>query len=167
MGNNLRKQPRLDDLPNEILFQILDLPNEILFQILSNLGKKNQMNVSLVNKRCYEASNYQIKDIRIRRPTNMDNLQGLQNFINRFNVESSELPFISNGLFGYISYDSVKYFEDIKQDQGLLSCHMFGLAESRLLVRDKDCDYKIEGFGLITFFEIRSQYILSLDKPCP
>ena len=73
MGNNLRKQPRLDDLPNEILFQIL-----------SNLGKKNQMNVSLVNKRCYEASNYQIKDIRIRRPTNMDNLQGLQNFINRF-----------------------------------------------------------------------------------
>ena len=84
MGNNLRKQPRLDDLPNEILFQILDLPNEILFQILSNLGKKNQMNVSLVNKRCYEASNYQIKDIRIRRPTNMDNLQGLQNFINRF-----------------------------------------------------------------------------------
>ena len=38
----------------------------------------------------------------------------LQNFINRFNVESSELPFISNGLFGYTSYDSVKYFEDIK-----------------------------------------------------
>ena len=73
MGNILRKQPRLDDLPNEILFQIL-----------SNLGKKNQMNVSLVNKRCYEASNYQIKDIRIRSPTNMDNLQGLQNFINRF-----------------------------------------------------------------------------------
>ena len=38
----------------------------------------------------------------------------LQNFINRFKVESSELPFISNGLFGYTSYDAVKYFEDIE-----------------------------------------------------
>ena len=25
----------------------------------------------------------------------------------------------------------------------------------------------ILGLGLITFFEIRSQYILSLDNPCP
>ena len=25
----------------------------------------------------------------------------------------------------------------------------------------------IFGFGLITFLELRSQYILSLDKPCP
>ena len=38
----------------------------------------------------------------------------LQNFINRFKVQSSELPFISNGLFGYTSYDAVKYFEDIE-----------------------------------------------------
>ena len=38
----------------------------------------------------------------------------LQNFINRFKVEFSELPFISNGLFGYTSYDAVKYFEDIE-----------------------------------------------------
>ena len=81
MGNYLRKQPRLDDLPNEMLMRIL-----------SYLGKKNQMNVSLVNKRWYEASNYQIKDIRIRKPTNTENIQDLQNFINRFpNLRSLSL----------------------------------------------------------------------------
>ena len=69
-----------------------DLPNEILLEILSNLGKKNQMNVSLVNKRWYEASNYQIKDIRIRKPTNTENIEDLQNFINRFpNLRSLSL----------------------------------------------------------------------------
>ena len=38
----------------------------------------------------------------------------LQNFINRFDVELSDLPFINNGLFGYPSYDAVKYFEDVE-----------------------------------------------------
>ena len=38
----------------------------------------------------------------------------LQNFINRFDVELSDLPFINNGLFGYTSYDAVKYFEDVE-----------------------------------------------------
>lgn len=39
--------------------------------------------------------------------------QKLQKFSNSFVTEKSELKFISNGLFGYISYDAVRYFEKV------------------------------------------------------
>lgn len=37
----------------------------------------------------------------------------LTNFASSFSAETSALKFINNGLFGYISYDAVRYFEDI------------------------------------------------------
>jgi anthranilate synthase component 1 len=42
-----------------------------------------------------------------------DAVQVLQNFSSRFNGEASGHDFISNGLFGHISYDAVQYFEDV------------------------------------------------------
>ncbi|WP_373511700.1 anthranilate synthase component I family protein [Persicitalea sp.] len=38
----------------------------------------------------------------------------LQAFAHRFESESNGFPFITNGLFGHITYDSVAYFEDIE-----------------------------------------------------
>lgn len=38
----------------------------------------------------------------------------LNTFMNAFEVEDSEFKFITNGIFGYIGYDAVQYFEDIK-----------------------------------------------------
>ena len=35
-------------------------------------------------------------------------------FADAFEVKKNEFKFINNGLFGYISYDAVRYFEDIK-----------------------------------------------------
>lgn len=37
----------------------------------------------------------------------------LQKFAQCFESEDNEFPFITNGLFGHITYDSVAYFEDI------------------------------------------------------
>lgn len=37
----------------------------------------------------------------------------LDAFMNTFQIEESEFKFITNGLFGYVSYDAVQYFEDI------------------------------------------------------
>ena len=37
----------------------------------------------------------------------------VESFASNFIVEPNEFKFINNGLFGYISYDSVKYFEKI------------------------------------------------------
>lgn len=38
----------------------------------------------------------------------------LQAFVNSFEATPSDHKFINNGLFGYASYDAVRYFEDIK-----------------------------------------------------
>ena len=37
----------------------------------------------------------------------------IKKFANRFDIDKSEFKFINNGLFGYIAYDAVRYFEDI------------------------------------------------------
>ena len=39
--------------------------------------------------------------------------EAIQNFSNKFQTSNSGFKFINNGLFGYIAYDGVKYFEDI------------------------------------------------------
>lgn len=41
-------------------------------------------------------------------------LNRFNDFIKSFDTESTNLPFINNGLFGYMSYDAVRYFEDIE-----------------------------------------------------
>ena len=38
----------------------------------------------------------------------------IHNFSQKFTTESQKFKFINNGLFGYIGYDAVKYFEDIE-----------------------------------------------------
>mgnify|MGYP000610356423 CR=1 FL=1 len=41
-------------------------------------------------------------------------LKSLTEYRKSFQTEDSGLPFINNGLFGYIAYDAVRYFEDIE-----------------------------------------------------
>ena len=38
----------------------------------------------------------------------------INNYLNRFQSQNMDFDFPINGLFGYISYDSIKYFESIK-----------------------------------------------------
>jgi anthranilate synthase component 1 len=38
----------------------------------------------------------------------------IHNFSQKFTTENQKFKFINNGLFGYIGYDAVKYFEDIE-----------------------------------------------------
>lgn len=38
----------------------------------------------------------------------------IQEFAKQFKTEKSDFKFINNGLFGYIAYDGVRYFEDLK-----------------------------------------------------
>lgn len=40
----------------------------------------------------------------------------LSDFISLFEVKEQNFKFIDNGLFGYMSYDAVRYFEDIQLD---------------------------------------------------
>ena len=43
-----------------------------------------------------------------------DVTQILDDFSGRFEVENHDFKFITNGLFGYIAYDAVRYFESVK-----------------------------------------------------
>ena len=38
----------------------------------------------------------------------------IHNFSERFEAEKSDFKFINNGLFGYMAYDAVRYYEDIQ-----------------------------------------------------
>ena len=44
----------------------------------------------------------------------VDVTEAIQNFGNRFSVSQNGFKFIYNGLFGYMAYDAVRYFEDIE-----------------------------------------------------
>ena len=50
--------------------------------------------------------------IEINNQTNIPN--EIQQFTSQFKSESNDFKFINNGLFGYISYDAVRYFEKIE-----------------------------------------------------
>ena len=41
----------------------------------------------------------------------------IHSFSQKFKAENQKFKFINNGLFGYIGYDAVKYFEDIEIDK--------------------------------------------------
>lgn len=43
-----------------------------------------------------------------------DVISRLENYIGAFELDKSEFSFSANGLFGYTSYDAVRYFEDIE-----------------------------------------------------
>lgn len=43
-----------------------------------------------------------------------DAVQALYGFAQSFQSEKSQFPFITNGLFGHMTYDAVTYFEDIE-----------------------------------------------------
>ena len=75
-----------------------DLPNELLTEILSYLGKKERLNVSLVNLRWFQVINSQIKELTITRPTTTENLQEIENLINRFPIRSLSLTNRINNL---------------------------------------------------------------------
>ena len=54
-------------------------------------------------------------NIEVRDSCTKDNiLKELETFINSFEINKDDLPFINNGLFGFTAYDAVQYFEDIK-----------------------------------------------------
>jgi anthranilate synthase component 1 len=59
-------------------------------------------------------------ELRIEEDTNVVDI--IHRFGEKFAVESNEFKFINNGLFGYMAYDAVRYYEDVsisKKDNSL------------------------------------------------
>ena len=53
------------------------------------------------------------KEVKKEMEPHKDVSHYLNDFINQFKVEKNDFDYPSNGLFGYISYDSIKYFDSI------------------------------------------------------
>ncbi len=53
------------------------------------------------------------KEVKKEMKPDKDVSHYLNHFINQFKVEKNDFDYPSNGLFGYISYDSIKYFDSI------------------------------------------------------
>jgi len=51
------------------------------------------------------------KNINLETPKRA--IEELNAFMQSFHIDDSEFKFITNGLFGYVGYDAVQYFEDI------------------------------------------------------
>ncbi|HET8737276.1 MAG TPA: anthranilate synthase component I family protein [Pricia sp.] len=52
------------------------------------------------------------EDIPIER--NIDVVHIIHEFAQKFDTDTKDLKFIDNGLFGYMAYDAVRYFEDVQ-----------------------------------------------------
>ncbi len=99
-----------DRYPNSILLESADYHSQdnsysfICFNPIATFTVQNEM------IHCTFPSGKEIKKPIAHREQVIDALEG---FSRLFEVNKNEYPF-KNGLFGYMSYDAVKYFEDIK-----------------------------------------------------
>ena len=100
-----------------------DLPNEMLSEILSYLDKKERLYISTVNQRWFQIINSQIEGLEsIRRPTTTENLEELQNLINRFpNIRSLSLANRINNLSELVPLKSLA-FKDFSLEFDVCGC---------------------------------------------
>lgn len=103
-----------DEFPNSILLESSDYRandnsfSYICFNSIASFKVENQkIQVQFPNE------NEVINPITQRNQV----ITELQNFRNSFQMETNEFKFISNGLFGYTSYDAIKYFEKINVEK--------------------------------------------------
>ena len=117
--------------PVSVYLKIRDkFPNSILLE--SSDYRANDNTFSYIC--CNPIASIKVKDEQITQlfPDNSANeitinsetdvVEIIHDFSKKFKTESNGFKFINNGLFGYISYDAVRYFEDIsitKKDSSL------------------------------------------------
>jgi anthranilate synthase component I len=109
--------------PVSIYLQIRDkFPNPILLESSDYHGQENSFSyicfdplatISLQNGIIHEKiANGKSSYFPIN--SDLSVVDALRNFSSKFEVADSDFKFITNGLFGYIQYDTVSYFEDIE-----------------------------------------------------
>ena len=99
-----------DKFPNSLLLESSDYrANEnsfsyICFNPIANIKIENEV----VNQQFPDGTSHVFN---IDMSTNIPEI--IQNFASQFISQKNDFKFINNGLFGYISYDAVRYFEKI------------------------------------------------------
>ncbi len=103
-----------DRFPNSLLLESSDYHGSdnsfsyICCNPIASITVKNQQIIQT-----YPNGDLQTKNI----VSDTDIPTEIEKFGSLFKTEESDFKFINNGLFGYISYDAVRYFEDIEINQ--------------------------------------------------
>nr|WP_317174906.1 anthranilate synthase component I family protein [Pararhodonellum marinum] len=112
--------------PVSIYLQIRDrYPNPILLESSDYHGQENSFSYICFNPLSTFIFNAGIvkenlpsgKQLKYEVTANNGLIDALRSFSQKFLVESDDFKFSTNGLFGYMQYDTVSYFEDIKLQQ--------------------------------------------------
>jgi anthranilate synthase component I len=123
ISTNFKKILADTTTPVSIYLQIRDkYSNPILLESSDYHGQENSFSyicfeplasIALINGQIHEKDPHgRVSVIKPDQQTTL--VDALRNFSSKFETEVSDFKFISNGLFGYMQYDSVAYFEDIQ-----------------------------------------------------
>ncbi len=112
--------------PVSVYLKIRDrFPNSLLLESSDYHGSDNSFSYIC----CNPIASITVKDEKITQicpegnektieiTSELDIPEAIEAFGSVFKTEESDFKFINNGLFGYISYDAVRYFEDIEISQ--------------------------------------------------
>ncbi len=117
--------------PVSVYLKIRDrFPNSLLLESSDYRGNENSFSyiccnpiasIKIENEVIYQSfPDKSTAEISITAATNVPQI--IEQFGQQFSTSKSDFKFINNGLFGYIAYDAVRYFEDIsisKKEGGL------------------------------------------------
>ena len=112
--------------PVSIYLKIRDtFPNSILLESSDYHGNENSFSYVCSNPIAHISVKDQVvtesypdgisNELKVDQPHLIPGM--IHEFSQRFETENQNFKFINNGLFGYIGYDAVKYFEDIEIDK--------------------------------------------------
>lgn len=100
-----------DQFPNSLLLESSDYHSKE--NNYSYICCEPQFTFKVDGTRVYEfLLNKQIKEHHLSQELTV--VEHLKNFVSQFAETDSNFPFSDNGIFGYTTYDSIRYFEDIK-----------------------------------------------------
>ena len=100
-----------DQFPNSLLLESSDYQSKE--NSYSYICCEPQFTFKVSGNRAYEFRlSEQIMEFDLGNSPSVPDL--LKNFVSQFEETDTKYPFTDNGIFGYTTYDSVKYFEDIK-----------------------------------------------------
>ncbi len=158
---------------NSVLFEVNDVKkgnhfSYICFDAVASFKiEHNRITKTFPNK--------EVEELELDKESNI--VKYIQEFTNSFNVGKHEYNFINNGLFGYMSYDAVRYFENIvlkKDSKGLNIPDVFYNLYQNIIVIDhnKDESYLLKysenptaDFSLVeTILEYRTERMASFKK---
>ncbi|MDP2528002.1 anthranilate synthase component I family protein [Maribacter dokdonensis] len=103
-----------DRFPNSILLESSDYHanNNSFSYICCNPIASIKVENEIITKQFPDGA---VEEIQIT--PEIDVVESIDSFSKAFKADSNDYKFINNGLFGYMSYDAVRYFEDLEISQ--------------------------------------------------